>query len=159
MTCDNFTGYVNNLNDFCGDDIDIVKEDCNILCMLSIMVILNECVDFLIFTDKKSELKSVIKWCYYKKTEMNIYGGDSHRRLTQMTDFNINELMLFIVGVLGAFGGLCVVIQRSKCETCCWGLMKRNVDAVIADEKLKLTGHSGNTPRLETQPEIPETSA
>ena len=66
---------------------------------------------------------------------------------TKMTDFNINELMLFIVGVLGAIGGLCVVLQRSKCETCCWGLIKRNVDAVIQNERLNRTGHTGITPQ------------
>ena len=36
--------------------------------------------------------------------------------MTRMDDFNINELMLFIVGVLGALGGLCVIIQKSKCK-------------------------------------------
>ena len=42
--------------------------------------------------------------------------------MTKLQDFNINELMLFIVGVLGALGGLCVIIQKSKCKTldiCC----------------------------------------
>tara|TARA_R100000278_G_C5356326_1_gene123683 strand:- start:148 stop:396 length:249 start_codon:yes stop_codon:yes gene_type:complete len=68
--------------------------------------------------------------------------------MTKLEDFDLNELMLFIVGVLGALGGLIAITQKSKCESCCWGCMKRDVDAVIADEKLQATGHSGLTPRL-----------
>ena len=75
MSCDNFTGYINNINNFCGYDIEIVKEDCNILCMTSIMVVINECFDFLSFIALKTEFTDVIKWCYYKKTELDIYGG------------------------------------------------------------------------------------
>jgi len=66
----------------------------------------------------------------------------------ELQPFNINELMLFIVGVLGACGGLIAITQRSKCESCCFGLIKRNVDAVVATERLEATGHSGQTPRL-----------
>jgi hypothetical protein len=64
--------------------------------------------------------------------------------MTKMMDFNINELMLFIVGVLGAAGGLCVIIQKSKCEEinlCCFKC-KRDVKAIIEQEKLEL----GKTP-------------
>ena len=66
--------------------------------------------------------------------------------MTQMTDFNINELMLFIVGVLGAMGGLCLIIQKSKCESFCWGCMKRDVDAVIESERININ-------RQEQEPE------
>ncbi len=80
--------------------------------------------------------------------------------MTKLEDFDLNELMLFIVGVLGALGGLIAITQKSKCESCCWGCMKRDVDAVIADEKLQATGHSGLTPRLgldaEPEPEVAE---
>ena len=67
---------------------------------------------------------------------------------TRMDDFNINELMLFIVGVLGAFGGLCVIIQKSKCKkiSICGMGCERDVSAVIAEEKLQMTGHTGTTP-------------
>ena len=73
--------------------------------------------------------------------------------MTKLEDFDLNELMLFIVGVVGALGGLIAITQKSKCESCCWGCMKRDVDAVIADEKLQATGHSGLTPRLDAEPE------
>ena len=67
---------------------------------------------------------------------------------TRMNDFNINELMLFIVGVLGALGGLCVILQKSKCSkiSFCGMGCERDVKAVIAEEKLQMTGHTGTTP-------------
>jgi len=67
---------------------------------------------------------------------------------TKMNDFNINELMLFIVGVLGALGGLCVILQKSKCKkiSICGMGCERDVSAVIAEEKLAMTGHTGLTP-------------
>ena len=67
--------------------------------------------------------------------------------MTRMEDFTIDQLMLFIVGVLGSLGGLCLIIQKSKCQSCCWGLIKRDVDAVVKSEKLQKTGHSGDTPK------------
>ena len=67
--------------------------------------------------------------------------------MTKMQDFTMEELMLFIIGVLGALGGFMVILQKSKCESICWGCCKRNVDAVIQEERLQMTGHSGGTPR------------
>ena len=70
--------------------------------------------------------------------------------MPQLQDFNINELMLFIIGVLGSLGGLCLIIQKSKCEEisfCCFKC-KRDVRAIIEEERLEKTGHAGNTPRL-----------
>ena len=60
--------------------------------------------------------------------------------MTKMADFNINELMLFIVGVLGAIGGFMVILQKSKCEevNCCCMKCKRDVKAIIEEEKLQL---------------------
>lgn len=78
--------------------------------------------------------------------------------MTKLEDFNINELMLFIVGVLGAVGGLCVIIQKSKCEEinlCCFKC-KRDVKAIIEEEKIQLGRIP--TPRKETErePEVEE---
>ena len=77
-----------------------------------------------------------------------------------MADFTMEELMLFVIGVLGALGGFMVILQKSKCESICWGCCKRDVRAVIEEEKLQMTGHTGNTPRplprdlkLESEPE------
>jgi len=67
--------------------------------------------------------------------------------MTKMADFTMEELMLFVIGVLGALGGFMIILQKSKCESICWGCCKRNVEAVIAEERLQMTGTSGMTPR------------
>ena len=79
-----------------------------------------------------------------------------HRRLTKMSDFTMEELMIFTVSILGALGGFMVVLQKSKCKSICWGCCVRDVDAVIAEEKLEMTGHTGETPRLIKLNEPPE---
>ena len=72
-----------------------------------------------------------------------------------MDDFSIDQLMLFIGGILGSIGALLLVIQKSKCEevNCCCLRCKRNVQAIIEEERLKLTGHTG-TPRKEEDKKI-----
>ena len=67
--------------------------------------------------------------------------------MTKMDDFTMEELMIFCVSILGALGGFMVVLQKSKCKSICWGCCVRDVDAVIAEEKLEMTGHTGETPR------------
>ena len=68
-----------------------------------------------------------------------------------MQDFTIDQLMLFIGGCSTAIIGVVLAIQKSKCETinCCCIRCKRNVDAIIQEEKLKMTGHTGASPRLQ----------
>jgi len=77
--------------------------------------------------------------------------------MTKMADFTMEELMLFIIGVTGAFGGLMLTLQKSKCKSICWGMCVRDVDAVIKEEKLEITGHTGETPRADavSQPRPP----
>ena len=74
--------------------------------------------------------------------------------MTKMADFTIDQLMLFIGGVLGSIGALMLVLQRSKCESCCFGCITRDVSAVIAEERLEMTGHTGNTPRKNEENDI-----
>jgi len=73
----------------------------------------------------------------------------SHRQLNKLDEFNLTELGVFIAGVFASCGGLLLIIQKSKCESICWGLCKRNVDAVIQQERLELTGHTGKSPKKE----------
>ena len=77
--------------------------------------------------------------------------------MTKMADFTLEELMLFIIGVTGAVGGLLLTLQKSKCKSVCWGMCVRDVDAVIKEEKLEITGHTGETPREQSasQPRPP----
>jgi hypothetical protein len=81
----------------------------------------------------------------------------SESGITRMNNFNINELMLFIVGVLGALGGLCVILQKSKCSkiSICGMGCERDVSAVIAEERLSMTGSTGLTPKAVQMESVP----
>jgi len=75
--------------------------------------------------------------------------------MTKMSDFTMEELMLFIIGVTGALGGLMLTLQKSKCKSICWGMCIRDVDAVIKEEKIQMTGHTGETPRAKDASQRP----
>jgi hypothetical protein len=83
----------------------------------------------------------------------------NHRILTQLDNFNINELMLFIIGVMGALGGLCLIIQKSKCKTldiCCIKIV-RDTELIKFEDKLE-KGLPPTTPKptldlIEPEPE------
>lgn len=77
-----------------------------------------------------------------------------------MEEYNINELMLFIVGVVSAVGGLLLIIQRSKCEeiNCLCFKCKRNVKAVIDSEKMRLGMKLPTTPKPKVNEPEPEAS-
>ena len=64
-----------------------------------------------------------------------------------MSDFTMEELMIFCVSILGALGGFFLILQKSKCKSICWGCCVRDVDAVLAEEKLQMTGSTGLTPK------------
>tara|TARA_A100001201_G_scaffold33476_2_gene36090 strand:- start:829 stop:1068 length:240 start_codon:yes stop_codon:yes gene_type:complete len=75
--------------------------------------------------------------------------------MSKLDEFNLTELGVFIAGVFASLGALLVVIQKSKCSEinfCCCKC-KRDVKAIIAEERLEATGHTGETPRLETEQE------
>jgi len=60
--------------------------------------------------------------------------------MVAMDDFSIDQLMLFIGGVLGSLGALILVIQKSKCKEvdCCCVKCVRDTDAIVAEKKLEL---------------------
>lgn len=66
-----------------------------------------------------------------------------------MDDYSIDQLMLFIGGVASSVVLILLACQKSKCEEigCCGCKIRRNVEAIIQEEKLKMTGHTGDTPR------------
>ena len=81
--------------------------------------------------------------------------------MATMEDYSIDQLMLFIVGVAGATGALCLSIQKSKCKKLklCCGLVDcdRDTQAIIEEEKLQL-GKFNIPPRpppaQEPEPEV-----
>ena len=74
--------------------------------------------------------------------------------MPQLEDFDLNTLMLFIIGCLSAVGGLCLVIQKSKCKSidlCCLKIV-RDVDAILEEEKITMR----QQPNSEQIPMVPE---
>lgn len=67
--------------------------------------------------------------------------------MTKLQEFNLSELGIFVGVVSGAIVSILLATQKSKCKKCCFGCIERDVDAVIAEERLQSTGHTGATPR------------
>jgi len=64
-----------------------------------------------------------------------------------LESFNISELGIFIGVVSSACIGMILASQKSKCSSVCFGMCKRDIDAVVKSEKIQKTGHSGDTPK------------
>ena len=79
-----------------------------------------------------------------------------------LQNYEMNDVLLVVVGIAGALGsciiGVCLSIQKRKCEEIgfCGCKIKRNVQAIIDEERLQMTGHTGSTPRpsLDRAPEM-----
>ena len=73
--------------------------------------------------------------------------------MSKLDEFNLTELGVFIAGVFASLGALLVVLQKSKCQkiNCCCMKCERDVKAVIEEERLEATGHTGSTPRLSNE--------
>jgi len=70
-----------------------------------------------------------------------------------LDSYNMNDLLLLIVGVAGAGATLCMAIQKSKCRniSVLYGCFKcdRDVEAVIKEEKLHLGKTISNEKKVE----------
>jgi hypothetical protein len=74
--------------------------------------------------------------------------------MTQMSDFNLSELGIFVGVCSSAIVGVLLATQKSKCESVCWGMCKRRVDLVIAEERLQMTGNTGLSPKTESNKDL-----
>ena len=81
-----------------------------------------------------------------------------------MSSFNMSELGVFVGICSSALVAVLIATQKSKCSNigCCGCVVERDVSAVIAEEKLQMTGSTGLTPKpkekeikLEITPEAP----
>ena len=72
----------------------------------------------------------------------------------QLDNFNLAELGTFVGIVASALAGVLLATQKSKCKKCCWGCIERDVSAVLAEERLQMTGHTGETPRVTKRDDI-----
>ncbi len=64
MECYNFTSYIDDINNFCGQDINQVVDMCNIECMLVIVNCLNSCLEDLTKIRFDTQLENIISYCY-----------------------------------------------------------------------------------------------
>ena len=58
-----------NITHNCDNDLEVVKDECQVICILSIVNALNLCNNQLYNTGLLDQLKAIVKWCYYKKYE------------------------------------------------------------------------------------------
>ena len=71
MSCDNFTHYIDNIDLSCGQSIPVIMGSCEIVCMMNIVLLLNECLDFLKLMNLNTELQHLVEFCYNKNYPKN----------------------------------------------------------------------------------------
>ena len=66
--CDILSVFSNITNN-CSNDILIARDQCEVICIISIMKGIELCSDYLFETGLLNQLKDLIKYCVYKKYE------------------------------------------------------------------------------------------
>ena len=61
-----------NITNNCDVDLEVVKDQCKVICMLAISKALTICYFDLFNTGLLDQMKDIIKFCYYKKSEIII---------------------------------------------------------------------------------------
>jgi hypothetical protein len=59
----------NNVTSNCDSDIKVVKDECKIICLMSIAKALDMYYFELFIAALLDQMKDIIKWCYYQKYE------------------------------------------------------------------------------------------
>jgi len=68
--CDLINSF-HNITHNCDNDLLVVKDTCQVICLMSIVKTLDACYFELFNTGLLDQLKDIIKWCYYKKYEVS----------------------------------------------------------------------------------------
>tara|TARA_R110000851_G_scaffold112094_1_gene236073 strand:- start:175 stop:381 length:207 start_codon:yes stop_codon:yes gene_type:complete len=63
MDC-NFPEILKNITNNCETDIEVVKDNCKIICLISISKALNMCYFQMLETGLMDQMKNIIKYCY-----------------------------------------------------------------------------------------------
>tara|TARA_R110001599_G_scaffold98866_1_gene253856 strand:- start:67 stop:273 length:207 start_codon:yes stop_codon:yes gene_type:complete len=63
MDCD-LKGILNNITHNCETDIEIVKDNCKVICLISITKALNMCYFQMMETGLLEQMKEILKYCY-----------------------------------------------------------------------------------------------
>lgn len=66
--CD-FKEILQNITHNCDEDMEIIKDNCKVICLMSIVKALNLCYFQMLNTGLMEQMKEIIKYCYYKKNE------------------------------------------------------------------------------------------
>ena len=63
MDCD-LKGILNNITHNCETDIEIIKDNCELICLISITKALNMCYFQMMETGLLEQMKEILKYCY-----------------------------------------------------------------------------------------------
>tara|TARA_R110000803_G_scaffold5545_1_gene18268 strand:+ start:1704 stop:1910 length:207 start_codon:yes stop_codon:yes gene_type:complete len=63
MDCD-LKGILNNITHNCETDIEIIKDNCKVICLISITKALNMCYFQMMETGLLEQMKEILKYCY-----------------------------------------------------------------------------------------------
>tara|TARA_R110000868_G_scaffold7086_3_gene38809 strand:- start:262 stop:468 length:207 start_codon:yes stop_codon:yes gene_type:complete len=63
MDCD-LKGIINNITHNCETDIEIIKDNCEVICLISITKALNMCYFQMMETGLLEQMKEILKYCY-----------------------------------------------------------------------------------------------
>ena len=63
MDCD-LKGILNNITHNCETDIEIIKDNCEVICLISITKALNMCYFQMMETGLLEQMKEILKYCY-----------------------------------------------------------------------------------------------
>ena len=66
--CDLLSVFENITNN-CSNDLQVARDQCEILCIISIMKGIDLCSGYLFDAGLLTQLKDLVKWCVYKKYE------------------------------------------------------------------------------------------
>ena len=64
MEC-NLADAINNITETC--DMEVIKDNCKVLCLISINHVLVNCYFQIFQTGLLENMKNIIKYCYWKK--------------------------------------------------------------------------------------------
>lgn len=63
MDCD-LKEIINNITHNCETDIEIIKDNCKVICLISITKALNMCYFQMMETGLLEQMKEILKYCY-----------------------------------------------------------------------------------------------
>ena len=68
-----------------------------------------------------------------------------------LQNYEMNDVLLVVVGIAGALSGLCISLNKSRCKhiKICFGCLDcdRNTESIIQEKRLEMGRPSGLTPR------------